>query len=396
MTTIIKQKIDSIAECISDKIQNDRVEDDFGLYSGDFGILLFLIYYSNYSTTSDKYISLIEKFTEDVFNRFPKNIGIHTFCDGLSGILYSLEFLQEKKYVDIDISDAQSTFDEYLCFCMRQNIQQNNYDFLHGALGVGFYFLKKGNNSYIQELIDFLYNTAEIDKQNKICKWKSIIDFEKKTIGYNISLSHGISSIIIFLSRVIKSGKINDKVLELLHGAVNYVLSQQIDFLRIGSHFPIFSLDNKTQPIIGSRLAWCYGDLGVGMALWQAGKAAGELTWTEKGLGVLINATQRLSMTENNVFDAGICHGSAGIALVYHRMYLETHINEFKEATDYWLNQTINIAKFEDGLAGYKSYIFDGWNCNYSLLSGISGIGLTLISCIDNSKQKWDEMLLLS
>jgi len=45
MDFVIKEKIDSIAECIFAKGQ----ELDYGLYSGEFGLLLFLYYYSRYS-----------------------------------------------------------------------------------------------------------------------------------------------------------------------------------------------------------------------------------------------------------------------------------------------------------------------------------------------------------
>ena len=50
METNIKQKIDLIAECIFTKVQTPEDESfDYGLYSGKFGILLFLLYYSRFS-----------------------------------------------------------------------------------------------------------------------------------------------------------------------------------------------------------------------------------------------------------------------------------------------------------------------------------------------------------
>ena len=113
-------------------------------------------------------------------------------------------------------------------------------------------------------------------------------------------------------------------------------------------------------------------------------------------MDVLKKSTQRLSLTENRVVDAGICHGSAGIALIYYRLYIETQMREFNEATNHWLKQTINFSKYEDGLAGYKTSLIDELKCDYSLLTGISGIGLALISCIEKGNQEWDEMLLLS
>lgn len=395
MEFIIKQKIDLIAECICVRVHKQRKE-CFGLYSEEFGMLLFLLHYSRFSK-NEKYILLTEYYTDKLLGLFANGTNLHTFSSGFSGILYLFEFLYENKFLDIDTSDIQPLLDNYLVSKMRQDIRQQNYDFMHGALGVGFCFLKrKTKYEYVQELVDFLYCTAEKDCNNRIFKWKSIVDIETNIIGYNFSLSHGISSIIIFLSRVIHSGMINEKILEMLSGAVNYILSQQLDFSHFGSYYPNYLLTNSLEPALKSRLAWCYGDLGIAMALWQAGKALEKTEWKEKGFEILLQSTQRRSYESSYVVDHGICHGSSGIAMIFRKMYIETNRNEFKDAISYWLSQTLNLANFEDGLAGYKTFTRGGWVCDYSLLTGISGIGLMLISYLENDQQTWDELFLMS
>ena len=397
MESIIKQKVDSIAECIFSKIQKNE-EDSFGVYSGEFGILLFLYYYSRFSKTK-KSASITEKYAEKLLNRFIEKEKLHTFCSGHSGILYLFEFLRENDFIDMDASNAQPALDNYLIFRMRQDIQQQYYDFMHGALGVGLYFLKKGTGlEYIHELIDFLYATAEKSAGNQIFKWQSVVmdKNEKLCPAYNLALSHGMSSIIIFLARVVKSGVSDKKITEMLSGAVHYVFSQEKDFSLFGSYFPNCIFIDSPEDISRSRLAWCYGDLGVGMALWQAGKVLEKTEWQKKGLAILLKSTERRDILESFVRDAGICHGSAGIALIYRRMFMETHRSEFKEATAYWIQQTLNFSIFEDGLAGYKSFEKEGWKCDYSLLTGIAGIGLVLLSYLADNQQPWDEMFLLS
>ena len=45
------------------------------------------------------------------------------------------------------------------------------------------------------------------------------------------------------------------------------------------------------------------------------------------------------------------------------------------------------MAKFEDGLAGYKKYRMEeygGWTNDYGFLEGVSGIGLALISAVSD------------
>ncbi len=394
MISTVKLKLDLIAECILNKIQ--QKEENFGLYTGGFGILLFLFYYSRYSKNR-KYKLLTENYAEELLERFSEETNLHTFCSGFSGTLYLFEFLRENNFIDMNVDKIQNLLDNYLVIRMKQDIRQQNYDFMHGALGVGLYFIRKRTNpKYIQELIDFLYYTAEKDLDNKIFKWESIIEPEKKLIGYNLALSHGIPSIIIFLSRIIKSEVSDKKVIEMLSGAVNYVMLQQKDFSEFGSCFPSYLLKDSQNPTSKSRLAWCYGDLGIGISLWQAGKALKKTEWKQKGVEILLQSTKRQNYSDTLVIDAGICHGSAGIAMIYNYMFYETHQQEFKEATVYWLAQTLNFSPFEDGLAGYKSFVKDKWECDYSLLTGISGIGLVLLSYLKDKQQAWDEMFLLS
>lgn len=349
MEFIIRQKIDLIAECLFTKIQKSE-EESFGLYSGEFGLLLFLFYYSRYSGNK-KQITLTEKYAERLLEQFMEREESYTFCSGLSGILYLFEFFRENDFIDMDVSNIQPLLDNYLVIRMRECMQQQYYDFMHGALGAGLYFLKKDTHpEYMRELIAFLYHTAEKDTDNLIFKWESnvLIGEKKYAAAYNLALSHGISSIIIFLSRVIKNGKSNEKAIEMLNGAVNYVLSQQKDFSKLGSYFPNYLLKKSPEPILKSRLAWCYGDLGIGVALRQAGKALKKTEWEEKGLEILLQSTQRRNLIENSVQDAGICHGSAGIALIYRRMFLETCRNEFKDTTSYWIQQ-ITLSSLKKG-----------------------------------------------
>lgn len=396
MKNTIKQKADQIAECIYNKVNSQQKKSSLGLYNSEFGILLFLYYYSKY-TQNPKYILLTETYTEELLDVLSEKLESHTFCSGLAGILYLFKYLKENDFVDIDINDAQIAFDDYLITKMRQDIARKHYDFMHGALGVGLYFLKKGtNDDAINELIEYLYNTAEKDPLNKIIKWKSLIDIKTNKYGYNIALSHGISSIIIFLCRALNKDAQNEKLLEMLNGAVNYILSQQINPHIHGSCFPSQSIENGF-PLFKSRLAWCYGDLGAGLALWHAGKTVDNKEWEKKGMEVLLYSAKRLTRSETAVMDAGICHGSAGIAMIYRRLYIETGNPVFSKATDYWIEQTLKFSEGEDVLSDYMPYRSDEVKeYSYNLLEGISGIGLVILDRLNDDNQKWDEMFLIS
>lgn len=393
----LTEKIELIAECIGANTDNmyQNVNGIPGLCSGEFGILLFMYYYTRFSNNK-KIQDSTYAYTDKLINNVEEIIGnmdrlnekfYLPYSNGLSGILYTLKFLNEKEFIEFDFYDYDETV-EHLAIAMNNFVKSKNYDFLHGALGIGFYFLKVKEYKLVEELIDNLYDSVIIENSGKILEWYKRFNSAK---DFDISLSHGISSIIVFLSRAIKSNICIDKSTQILTGTITYLMSFEQDFQLTGAHFP------SNTGTLKSRLAWCYGDLGIASSIWYAGKITNNEEWGNKALDIFTDSAQRLSLIDNHVHDAGICHGSAGIAMIFKRMYIETGNDLFLETAYKWINQTLNFSKYSDGLAGYKTL----WMNNelirdFSLLTGISGIGLVLLSFLENDMQDWDELFLLS
>lgn len=361
--------------------------DDNGLYTGNFGILLFLF---NYLEFDNSQIKKTEIFASKLVEYHFLENKSHTFCNGLGGVLYFFEYLREQNVVDIDIS-KEFKINDWLVDRLNSDFKNNYYDFMHGALGLGLYFLKSGNSDMTRVFLKYLEGSAEIDNFNNFYKWKSNEDLSGKW-GYNISLSHGISSIIMYLSKVLKSGFSTYSVQKMLTGAVNYVLSQQIDVNVYGSFFPYRSNSDPSQ----SRLAWCYGDLGIAISIWNAGLIMNNDSWKNKAEQILEYSTLRKRQDDTFVSESGICHGSSGVSLIYRRMYLNTKNKIYLDASEYWLNKTFDFAIEKNGLAGYKSKIREERVNDYSLLSGIAGVGSVFLSHLLQDNQSWDEMFLLS
>ncbi|WP_321279875.1 lanthionine synthetase C family protein [Marinifilum fragile] len=393
--TEIESKLSQIEEILIS--QKEAFESGQGLMGGKLGIALFFLYYAKMTNRQKPYdfgVELISKVFDDINNGF----NYHTHAGGLAGIGAILTLLTEADLLDADLNEILNGLDEYLYTLMISEIRNGNYDFLHGAVGLGFYFLKrntKDSKNYLAEFIHELNTIATKDEEG--IRWLSFLKNTKQIKGFNISLSHGLASIIVFLSKVYSAGIVRDKTGELLSGAVKYLLNQQQDTSENISNFPSYVCE--TEPSSYSRLAWCYGDLGIGTALYVAGLNANNEDWKEKGIEVVLHSTKRREEKVTGVVDACLCHGTAGIAHMYNRMYYYTGIYEFSEAATYWFEQTLQMAKFEDGLAGYKVWKTPergGFQNEYGFLEGIAGIGLAFISAISNIEPEWDECLFLS
>jgi class I lanthipeptide synthase len=394
MRNLIEKKIEQIHTlCSNEKDCNTSLMGGLG------GITLFNFYYAKYKNDNEAYAKAYNEIVE-IINVINSSTNYNNFSIGLAGIGWIIEHLSKNDFIDVNTHELLGELDEFVSESMLQEINGGHYDYLHGALGIAQYLIsrRKTNNiyHYLKNLIDRLDSLSETDTNG--IKWKSIIDHKTSEMGYNISLSHGSSSIVILLSKFYKEEINKEKTKKMVEGAVRYILGQKLKNKKFNSIYPSWSIESsKVQ--LDSRLAWCYGDLGISVALWHASQAFGRKDWEEEAINTLLHSAKRRDLKSTGVVDATLCHGTSGIALIFRRMYGIVGVEELKNASEYWFNETIKIATVNDGLAGYKSYRseeFGGSTKEYGLLEGIAGIGLSLISAVSDIEPSWDECLLLS
>jgi lantibiotic modifying enzyme len=357
------------------------------LLSGNMGIGLFLFYYARF-IQSEYYAEKAMEFLESAINTIDKNLN-HAFCNGISGVCWGVDHLIANGFIDIDNFDILNYFDGYLCRQAFFDLHFNrNNDFLHGAIGTSLYLLKRAEIPNVKKMEE---NTINILNSYKIAINDSYYWESKIGDKINISLSHGMSSICIFLSKAYQL-KINHSVTQdLLQKSISFILSQEVQTPNRISIFPSFSLYEDHYHI--SRLGWCYGDLGIALTLWHYASVMKDNIVKQKAIDILLFSALRKDLHKNAVIDGSICHGTAGIALIFKKMYYYTQKQEFLEAAIYWLSQTLKMSKYEDGIVGYKS---NAKTNSIDFLNGIAGIGMVLLSFLINDDSNWDECLLLS
>lgn len=394
------KKIKEIAEILVEHTPTT----DYSLLSGFFGEIFYLYWYS---LVDNAYAAKADEALERIFkNLSQRDSHIDTYCDGLAGFGIGLHLLQENEFIQ-GSDNFLADIDSYLGESLSIHFSRLNYDFLHGATGIGFYFLKHYiyapdiSKKQLRRILIFLIDIMIVDHEEQTITWgetfmnRSIGKWQKKI---NLSLSHGVSSIIILLSKIHQSHifpKTEFPLEEILHKAIRYVLAHQYDYKQVGFYFPSIVSEDKSIPAY-SRLSWCYGDLGTALSLYHAGKALNQKKYVSLALEIFqYIALYRRDLKSNGIHDAILCHGTAGIAQFFFRLSQETNNCVFKDAYVFWKQRTIDMATHINGVAGYQKYnaIYDSWDNEYSLLDGIAGIGLMLLSPINSN---WDELLLLS
>lgn len=387
---VLCSKLEEIANVL---VNSFNRYDNNGILAGYSGLALFMFYYSRFSNDSEylKYGNLSLEKAVDIINEANFK---PTYCSGISGLGWTCYHLSKCNFINLNDVKFLKEIDEYLMCCMRNCFLENNYDFLHGGLGIGYYFINKKDKAGIDLLLE-LINKLSMQQDDGSLFWRSMIEFPTREMGVNISLSHGITGIVACLLKLLTIDEYANDVKEIITKSINYILSQQNRENRI-SYFPTYSQGNARNTM-WSRLGWCYGDLGIAFTIYRISKIFERRDLEKFSLEVLQHSSKRLDMKKNAVFDAGICHGSAGIAHIYRRIYCQTKSIDFYKSSEYWFKKTIEFARHDSAPAGYKKWIKDDILCeDYSLLNGLIGIGLCIISKLNPDLSDWDECILLS
>jgi lantibiotic modifying enzyme len=217
----------------------------------------------------------------------------------------------------------------------------------------------------------------------------------------SIGLAHGQASYIWALSAICQEeqGYINPdikiKVKHTVYQACNFLTNriipnkEQIPF----NIQNFFSIHQVATPSASHTLSWCNGALGASLALLKASTLLNNPNIEQKALKVLTHLSQIKTdnaniWQEGKYIDCGMCHGTLGVFFIFYILHRKFGKVEFKEAYEYWLEQSISNTDWSELFLGMKvcnvEYI-DGerkmnWIYMASLLNGAAGYGIILLS----------------
>ena len=391
---LCKEEISSLVKAYYPKIING-LGTDTSLIDGTAGNFLF--FYQSYTFFKDEESLLALK---KVLSSLLKNLNENKsglFSDGLVGIGVVFHLCDEIPF-DLNLTSFYSSLDEIIENEIANQAEMVNMDFLHGMIGSGIYALCRKRTDLLELIINNLNEFAYKDEFGY--RWHSKYEIRDKEIDViQLSLSHGISSVINFLSQCVKLEiKNKELAMKILYEAIKYLRHSTL--MSCLSIFPeVIPVERIELKIRESRLAWCNGDLGVGISLLIVGINIKDQKLIQEAELILLETTRRRSKKQTGVIDDGLCHGSAGIALMYKLAHQLTGKKEFLEAFSFWMCRLMIEAR-RSALSdeGYRSFLGEdkGWGIDQGFLNGLSGIGLTLIDFISEKESNWKSILLLS
>ncbi len=338
------------------------------------------------------------EYTEEMLVKFYKQIEeapqVKPDIYGLSGLGILLNYLSkvDKDRFDEYNEEFVNDFSDVILEASVAMAKELEYDTFVGLVCTLNFFIVTEQKDSVLKVTDMLQKvTTELYKKNEL---------------NNLGISHGVCGIIAVMAKAILFLQKEDlqesklkKYKETLQLITTHVIKQKGE---IGNFFFPYTVgDNK------SRLAWCYGDFSVCIALTWAALA---LPNSKKEIDDLVKETINNAIQiqdedrcfrinqETKEFDLALCHGVAGVYLVFKRLYkfypseeLASEIKRLRAKLDKEVEKGLDNIIFPIVVSKQENLAFE-WKQNLSFLEGLSGF---LAAYHDDELVKgWDAPLL--
>lgn len=330
------------------------------------------------------------------------------FFGGVAGVAWAVQHLAGRLFDSEGLDELFDSVDASLLDLLESPSWEADYDLISGLVGYGVYLLDRPQNDVVAaalvRIIDHLDVLAEVGESDQIT-WLTppqlLPEWQRELApdGYhNVGLAHGVPGVVAFLGLAHRAGVEQDRTRRLLDGAVRWVLAQELDqSTHAFSSWVIPGADDRTP----SRLAWCYGHLGLALALLVAARSISSKDWEDRALAILKAAAKR-SFDDSGVKDTGLCHGAAGVAHLFNRAFQATGDEALGEAARRWYEQTLTMRMPDIGVAGFPAFRIDPesheeiFEPTPGLLEGATGVALALLSAVHPLEPRWDRFMLVS
>lgn len=314
---------------------------------------------------------------------------------GTVGVGWLLTYLDGRV---VETGDAADDVDAYVADALARGLPK--VDLTDGLVGAGVYLLARLPRAQARAGLDRVVAllAAAADRTGGGASWftgpavMSPEELAEYPAGYrSLGLAHGSPGMVAFLARAHAAGVAGAG--SLLADAVRGLVAFR-DVAGENGRYPAV-VPGHAPAAGGSRVAWCYGDPGVAVALLAAGYALRDAGVVAEGEATA-RAAARRSRESALVVDTGLCHGSAGLMHVFGRLAAATGDEACRDAACRWYGVLLGQRVSGAPVAGFQAIldIPTGLVPVAGLLEGAAGAGLALLSATRPGRALWDAVLL--
>ncbi|HKQ73290.1 MAG TPA: lanthionine synthetase C family protein [Blastocatellia bacterium] len=344
-------------------------------------------------------------YLNDAISRAPNELRQPYLCGGYAGLGWVIANLTGKLLEPTEDANCEAV-DQAIIEFLQSHAEPLRYELLYGLAGLGVYALERLPHPAAVEILRLIIArlSALAERVPAGVTWftspESLPEWRRLRYPngyYNLGLAHGAPGVLPMLARACAVEQTRAQAWELLEGAGQWLRAQQLRDQE-GTSFPHW-LAPEIEPRPG-RLAWCYGSLGAATAWLDAARRAGQPVWEAEALAMLRRAALT-AVADSGVRDAGLCHGAAGAAHIFNRLYQATGEEIFERAALRWYEHALSLRQPGTGLAGYRMWApsesgAEGWETRPDFLDGVAGVGLALLAACAEYEPQWDRLLAVS
>ena len=197
-------------------------------------------------------------------------LGLH---DGLAGVGWTIAHLAN----DENAEAICASIDTALWRALEHD-WGGPYDLISGLVGIGVYALEReeAGRGLVVRVLELLHDMAQPRGSGRA--WytpaRLLPDWQREQApdGYwNLGMAHGIPGIVAWCARCIAAGVEPARANDLMAGAARYLLD--VEPPNVHGRFAKWHARDGAPSGDRSRLAWCYGDVGVAAALVAAAQS---------------------------------------------------------------------------------------------------------------------------
>jgi hypothetical protein len=230
---------------------------------------------------------------------------------------------------------------------------------------------------FVEELINELIKVVKKDELGS-----RIVHLNNVDLTFPLGIIGLLMSLIKVYDGVMKDRNIKD----IIDDGIKYILSykNEVDFSEMSfDFFPNQIIEKGKRPIFSHQMSLSSGDLSKALLLYQYTKVSDNPDVLRLANFVGLNSLLRVSQSQHNVTNPSLLDGSAGIALMYHKMHRISKIEAYKKGAKFWMDKT------SDFLNDENQYVFFHED---NVWKGILGVNLALSSCIFNKELSWEKI----
>lgn len=332
----------------------------------------------------------------DELHRGVDQLGLY---GGLAGIGWTLCHVLEAEGAD-SLAVVDATFLDVLAV----EEWRHHLDLIQGLVGFGVYFLERiavsGASTAYEGIARVVHHLdARATTTAAGTAWHTPSNLLPSTAAtlfpsgyFDCGVAHGAPGMIALLARICALDAPPTRARPLLDGAVRWVLAQRLPGK---AGFPSKLVGAETHGRL--RNAWCYGDAGIAAALCQSARHLDDPARRTLAWDVALESARRPA-DRCGVVDAALCHGAAGLAHLFDRLWQATRQPLLEDAARSWIDRTLAMRR-DDGFAGFSAAKHDAqggveYRPDASFLDGAIGIGLALLAATSPTEPGWDRLLL--